>query len=220
MNWLARIEIPADVARAERITDSYAWHKKIWECFPGRGQDKRCFLSRIDTLEGAYRLWLLSALKPVCPDWCPEEDFSLKKISSSFLSHRYYAFDLKANPVKSLTQRDACGQRKRGKRIPLTDPQELKAWLVRKGQARRLDPTSGQEISGGFRIVEENPLEISPMEESHFVRKGDAAYHGGVRYRGVLEVTDREQFVRTYHEGIGSAKGFGFGLLLLSPVNL
>ena len=53
-----------------------------------------------------------------------------------------------------------------------------------------------------------------------FRQKEHSAYHGGVQFRGVLEVTDREHFIQTYQAGIGGAKGFGFGLLLLSPVNL
>jgi CRISPR system Cascade subunit CasE len=58
------------------------------------------------------------------------------------------------------------------------------------------------------------------MVENHFRRKEDSAYHGGVQFRGILEVTDRERLIQTYESGIGSAKGFGFGLLLLAPINL
>ena len=64
------------------------------------------------------------------------------------------------------------------------------------------------------------------MVESHFRKKDKkkgkeyAAYHGGVQFRGILEVTDQKDFEITYHAGVGSAKGFGFGLLLLAPVKL
>ncbi len=74
------------------------------------------------------------------------------------------------------------------------------------------------DVPGGFCIVEDKPLEISPMIESHFHKKGQSGYHGGVQFRGILEVTDQERFVDSYHSGIGSAKGFGFGLLLLAPI--
>lgn len=228
MNWLARLDIDAEAARAARIFDSYAWHKKIWECFPGMPDAERTFLTRIDPLEGAFRVWVLSAAKPACPEWCTEGGFALKEISNTFLSHRYYAFDVRANPVKALVQRDPNGQplmtvdgkRKRGKRVPLVKPDELKAWLVRKGQVRCLDMATKQEVPGGFRIVEKRPLEISPMVENYFRKKDQSAYHAGIQFRGVLEVTDREHFSQTYQFGIGGAKGFGFGLLLLAPVNL
>jgi len=228
MNWLTRLEVDTDIAYREKVFDSYAWHKKLWECFPGRSDARRDFMIRIDPLGRAFRLWILSKEKPTCPVWCTGEDFSSKEISSSFLFHSYYVFDLNANPVKALIQRDKNGQplrqpngkRKRGKRVPLVNPDELRAWLVRKGNVRCQDQETGQEVPGGFRLVEERPLEISPMLESHFRKKGQSAYHGGVQFRGTLEVTNREDFIKTYQQGIGSAKGFGFGLLLLAPINL
>jgi CRISPR system Cascade subunit CasE len=226
MTWLARLEINAKTARDEGIFDSYAWHKRLWECYPGVPDQKRAeigFLTRIDILEGAFRLWILGKQKPARPQWCPPEGFALKEVAPSLLSHRYYAFDLRANPVKTLVQRGPTGEtlfrsngkRKHGKRVPLVKAEELRAWLIRKGEVRCRDEDTGLNVPGGFRIVEEKPLEISPMVETHFLKKGQSAYHGGVQFRGSLEVTDTARFI-----GIGSAKGFGFGLLLLAPVKL
>lgn len=228
MSWLARMEIDAESSITAGILDSYAWHKRLWECFPGIPDSGRDFLTRIDLLEGACRIWLLTRKRPVRPAWCPPEYFALKEIAPSFLSHRYYAFDLRANPVKTLVQRGANGEtirhengkRKHGKRVPLVKPEELRAWLLRKGSARSRDKDTGLDVPGGFRILEERPLEISPMVESFFRKKGQSGYHGGVQFRGTLEVTDSAQFIETYHAGIGSAKGFGFGMLLLAPVSL
>lgn len=229
MNWLARLDVDAETVRTAGISeDVYAWHKMLWECYPDQPDANRDFLTRIDPLEGAYRFWMLAKKKPVRPQWCPADGFALKEISPSFLSHQYYAFDLRANPVRAVVQRDSNGEqvfgnngkRKRGKRVPLVKPDELRAWLVRKAEVRSRDTETGLDVSGGFRIMEEKPLEISPMVESHFRKKGQAGYHGGVQFRGILEVTDREKFIESYQSGIGSAKGFGFGLMLLAPVNL
>ena len=231
MSWLARLEVDADIARAEGIRDSYDWHKRMWDCFPNVPDQKRTeigFLTRIDTLERAFRLWVLAKRTPVCPKWCSPDGFALNEIASSFLTHRYYAFDLRANPVKTIVQRGPSGEtllrsngkRKNGKRVPLVKPEELRAWLIHKGNVRCRDKDTGRDVPGGFRIVEEKPLEISPMVESHFRKQGQAGYHGGVQFRGTLEVTDHEKFIETYQSGIGSAKSFGFGLLLLAPMNL
>jgi CRISPR system Cascade subunit CasE len=57
------------------------------------------------------------------------------------------------------------------------------------------------------------------MVENHFRQRENKGYHGGVQFRGILEVTDPAQFAETYRQGIGSAKGFGFGLMLLAPIN-
>ena len=231
MSWLARLEVYAETARAAGISDSYTWHKRLWECYPGVPDQKRAeigFLTRIDILEGAFRLWILAKKKPARPQWCPPDGFALKEIAASFLAHRYYAFDLRANPVKTLVQRGpngetlfrSNGKRKHGKRVPLVKPEELRAWLIRKGEVRCRDEDTGLDVPGGFRIVEERPLEISPMVENHFRKKGQPAYHGGVQFRGTLEVTDPARFIESYQTGIGSAKGFGLGLLLLAPVTL
>jgi CRISPR system Cascade subunit CasE len=229
MTWLARLHIDAHSAFAHRIYDSYAWHKRIWEdCFERAPEAKRDFLTRVDHLEKAFRVWILANTKPVQPSWCLPESMSVKEVPPSFLSHRFYLFDLRANPTKCVDQQDSNGNiilrrnrtRTKGKRIPIVKPDELRAWLLRKAQVRRYDENAKVAISGGFRIVEEQPLEIGPTVEDHFRGKQDSAYHTAVQFRGVLEVTDREKFIETYRSGIGSAKGFGFGLLLLTPINL
>jgi CRISPR system Cascade subunit CasE len=229
MSWLARFDVKAETAYTEGILDSYAWHKRLWDgCFPDKPDAKRDFLTRIDQLENAFRIWMLARTKPERPAWCPSHGFALKEIAPSFLSHRYYAFDLRANPVKTIVQRGPKGEtllrpngkRKQGKRVPLVKPEELRGWLIRRGQVRCRDNNTGLDVPGGFHIVEDKPLEISPMTENHFRKKGQSGYHGGVQFRGTLEVTNRERFVDTYQSGIGSAKGFGFGLLLLAPIKI
>jgi CRISPR system Cascade subunit CasE len=228
MSWLARLEVDAETARNQGISDSYTWHQKLWECYPGEPDAKRDFLTRIDQLEGAFRLWVLTQRKPVRPQWCPEAGFSFKEIAISFLSHQYYIFDLRVNPVKTIVPRGVNGEtlfrsdgkRKNGKRVPLVKPDELRAWLVRKGEVRCRNTITGLDEPGGFRIVMDRPLEIGPVVENHFRKKSHTGYHAGVQFRGTLEVTDSKNFIETYRAGIGSAKSFGFGLLLLAPINL
>jgi CRISPR system Cascade subunit CasE len=216
MSWLLRIEMDAEDAGRLRILDSYDWHQRLWECFPGLPEEQRSFLTRVDLLEGAVRAWLLSERKPSRPAWCPEAAFALREIASGFLTHRHYAFDLRVNPTKALVQRNqdgtpklkANGKRTSGKRVPLVDPKELRAWIDRKG------------IECGFRIAKAKPLEIGPVVGYHFRKKDHTGVHGGVQFRGILEATDSAQFAQSYAKGIGTAKAFGFGLLLLSPVQL
>ncbi|KJS29924.1 MAG: hypothetical protein VR64_18170 [Desulfatitalea sp. BRH_c12] len=222
MSWLARLEIEAATARAEGISDDiYSWHKLLWECYPGEPDAKRDFLTRIDLLEGGFRLWVMAQRKPSRPPWCPVEGFALKKIASEFLSHWYYAFDLRANPTRCMATQGFSGENgktQRGKRVPLVKHDELRSWIIKKGKVRCKDKITGLDVPGGFKVLEEKPIEISPVVEYHFRKKGQSGYHGGVRFRGILQVTDRDQFIETYHSGIGGAKAFGFGLLLLSPI--
>lgn len=215
MSWLVRMEIDARLAYEKRIIDSYAWHRALWECFPGEPDKKRDFLTRVDGRQGYFTAWILTPEKPTRPAWCGQEHFAVKEVAPGFLSHRLYAFDLRANPTRALVQRDGSGaplcrpngKRKSGKRVPLIKEDELRSWIERKA------------LAGGFRIDDSCPLEIGLMEESYFSQKWNRAYHGGVQFRGRLEVIDRTLFERTYYSGIGGAKGFGFGLLLLAPVS-
>jgi CRISPR system Cascade subunit CasE len=214
LSWLARIELDTESLKQLRILDSYDWHQRLWECFPNASDSKRDFLSRVDLLDGAARAWLLAERRPICPSWCPAHAFSAREVAPAFLSHGRYAFDLRVNPTKALVQREpdgspklkANGKRTSGKRVPLVKEEDLRAWIDRKA------------AEAGFRISDGKPLEIGPMVESHFRRKETRGLHGGVQFRGVLEVVDETKFRDTYIRGIGPAKAFGFGLLLLAPV--
>lgn len=216
MSWLVRIELDAEAAQGVGLLDSYDWHQRLWECFPDAPLQERDFLTRVDLLEGAVRAWLLAEREPICPAWCPPDDFQVRKVASSFLSHSHYAFDLRVNPTKALVQREADGSPKRkvngkrasGKRVPLVAKEELRSWIDRKAS------------ESGFRVSEAKPLEIGPTVDFWFRKKGTPGVHGGVQFRGILEVTDPARFAASWKYGIGSAKAFGFGLLLLSPVQL
>jgi len=86
MSWLARLEVDADTVRKYGVSDDiYAWHKMLWECHPNEPEAKRDFLTRIDQLDGVYRLWIMAKRKPRCPRWCPPDGFALKEIAPCFL---------------------------------------------------------------------------------------------------------------------------------------
>lgn len=209
MSWLSRISFDQEQIQDLGLIDSYRWHQRSWAFFPNQPTGSRPFLTRIDELENRSVLWILSAVQPVRPNWCGAEQYEVREIASSFLSHRYYAFSLKANPVRCLVQRDEAGNRKKhGRRIAITDPQQLRAWLSRKA------------TDGGFCLMEDRTLDIGAVSRAHFRNSKHSAYHGGVEFKGFLKVVEHSIFSQTYFSGIGSAKGFGFGLLLLMPVDL
>ena len=90
------------------------------------------------------------------------------------------------------------------------------AWLLHKGdQGGYRIPGAWEEPDG--RKVPNLRVEVIP---EGWVRCGKDGYTDGrfyaVRYEGLLEVSDSECFLKTVSDGIGSAKGFGFGLLSLA----
>lgn len=211
MSWLARITIDYELAYKRRFTDNYAWHWAAWQAFPDQDREKRNYLSRLDYRDGEFTLLLLAHIKPSRPDWCPDDAWSLAEISPEFLKKTYYRFDLRANPTKKIVKLDNGGNKtKNGKRVALLKPEEQRAWLERKA------------ADAGFKLIDATPLVIDPaVSNSFFVNKREeTGLHFGVHFTGALEVIDQDKLEAAFYKGIGSAKGFGFGMLMLKPINV
>lgn len=206
---LTQILVPyEDAVRLLRIRDTYDWHQRVWQAFGRRDGAPRDFLIRVDRKEEAYRVMILSRSVPAKPDWCPTDCFGTKEIPDSFFAHPRYRFSLLANPTKKLRVNNADGSRKKnGRRLPLTQREELVAWLQRKAEV------------GGFHVNPES-LRTVPRGREFFHR--DTRSHGthtAVEFQGELVVTDRARFRAAAAAGIGSAKAFGFGLLVVAPIS-
>jgi CRISPR system Cascade subunit CasE len=197
-----------DAVRLLRIRDTYDWHQRVWQAFGGRDGAQRDFLVRVDRKEEAYRVLILSPSVPAKPDWCPPDSFGTKEIPDNFFAHTRYHFSLLANPTKKVRVNNSDGSRKKnGRRVPLTKREELIAWLKRKAE------------SGGFRVNPDS-LRTIPRGREFFHKDGRShGTHTAVEFQGELTVTDSTQLRVTVASGIGSAKAFGFGLLVLAPVS-
>ncbi len=209
MSYLTQILVPYELAvRHLKLRDSYDWHQRVWEAFKGRDGEKRDFLSRVDEVDDAYRLIIVSAAEPTKPDWCPTDCFKTKAIPEDFLAAGSFRFSLLVNPTRKLVVRNEAGERKKnGRRIALTKREDLIAWMQRKAEA------------GGFDIGDVESLRTVPKPRSYFQKAGMQGVHFAVEFQGVLTVTDPSLFRTTFTTGIGSAKAFGFGLLALAPLS-
>lgn len=214
---LTRIFLDYETAALRGIHDAYDWHQCAWDAFPhldgarnaNRGEAApRHFLTRLDEKDGGYQLLVLSPTEPRRPSWCPEHarNWQTKPVSPSFLEHEQYRFSLRANPTKKQTLKGPGGVRTgQGKRVPLHEPSQLRQWMARKASA------------SGF-ILENSPR-IMPLGLRHFTKEKErrlGTVHV-VDFEGVLRVTERPAFQIAFANGLGSAKGFGCGLLLLQP---
>jgi len=207
MSHLTQILVPYELAvRQLKIRDSYDWHQRVWQAFKGHDGEKREFLSRVDEIDDAYRLLIVSPSEPTKPDWCPTDCFKTKAIPEDFFAAAQFRFSLLVNPTKKLVVRNEAGERKKnGSRIPLTKREDLLTWMQRKAEA------------GGFDIGDPENLRTTPKPRSYFQKAGMQGVHYAVEFQGVLTITDAVLFRATFTTGIGSAKAFGFGLLCLSP---
>lgn len=222
MSYLTRVFVDYETAAMRCLHDAYDWHQAVWKAFPHldrqrndrRDEDTpRFFLTRFDEdhRRGGFRLYILSSTEPARPPWCPDyvENWETKQVAAAFLEHNRYRFGLRANPTKKFNPKGPDGLRRgQGKRVPLRDIKDLQGWIAGKAA------TSGFEVEFGT-------LRITPRGLRHFAKEKERALGtvAAVDFDGRLRVLDHNAFRKAFANGIGSAKAFGFGLLLLEPLD-
>ncbi|MBR3925680.1 MAG: type I-E CRISPR-associated protein Cas6/Cse3/CasE [Akkermansia sp.] len=211
--YLTEINLHDEDAARIFPANPYDWHKVVWSFFPERNE--REFLYRVDYNPRGVRLMLLSSSQPISPLKCECQFFRSREIPESFLAHSLYRFQVRVNPTRRIKTDARTGVRvEKGLRVPITDESELLEWFKRKAEC------------GGFSLPgllqPDNPdYYLSVLLESrlNFQKKGcRKAHHASVQFSGVLRVEDADLFRKTFQQGIGSAKSFGFGLLMLQPL--
>jgi len=201
MSYVSQVRVDKREAARLLLRDSYAWHQQLWRAFPGKDGELRSFLFRLDDRHEVFRVLLLSLEPPVVPDW---GSWEVRKVAGGFLSHDHYLFQVRANPTIKRVVRDTAGeQKKNGRRTGIYDPEGLHAWIRRKA------------LQAGIEILD---CSAGPPLHSYFVKEGHRGKHIAVDFQGALRVKDRAAFEKTFRTGIGPAKAFGFGLLMLQPV--
>jgi CRISPR system Cascade subunit CasE len=209
MTYLTQVALDFATAARLRLRDSYDWHQAVWKAFPGREDDRRDFLTRLDPSREGFRLLIVSSTEPVRPDWSPPdpESWQTKSIPEAYFTRSRYAFQLCANPTKKVTKLAPDGNpTKNGRRVPLGTREELVAWLGRKGS------------QGGF-SVDEDTLRCFPRGREYFEKNGHCGLHSAVEFQGMLTVNEPTKFHESFTHGIGPAKAFGFGLLVIAPAS-
>jgi CRISPR system Cascade subunit CasE len=210
MTHLTQIDLPFSMAARLKLHDTYAWHQAIWKAFPGRDGQPRDYLTRLDQRRTGFRLLIVSHTEPARPDWCPAESWKTKTVPETYFTHRHYRFQLCANPTKKVASKPNGTLTKNGRRVPLRTREEWVAWIVRKAQ------------QGGF-AVDEAMLRTFSRGREYFVKRDESGgaisgLHSAVEFEGVLVVTDPARFHETFTRGVGPAKAFGFGLLVIAPI--
>ena len=203
MTYLTRVTTDTVEASRHRIGDRYRWHQEIWKAFPGipEGTEQE-FLYRIDRKESRITLWILSSAEPQSLGW---GHWETKPVAETFLNHKRYEFALCANPtVMRVVRLDDGSRKKNGRRTAIYGEDELKQWLAQKGEA------------AGFRVEQSR---CEPPVKEYFYKGNKQGVHARVDFQGVLTVTDRDAFKTAWKNGIGPTKAFGFGLLLLKPLD-
>lgn len=196
---------PASRRVRTEIGRPYELHRTLMHAFPSAEEGPGRVLFRLDINKESNALTLLVQSEKE-PDWKPLDEagnFLLepaqsKLFSPTFRSGQPFHFRLRANPTV----------KRQGKRFGIVKEDEQLAWLHRKGAA------------GGFEL---GAVVVSPEQKMQDKMTDRAkTQHDltlvAVRFDGFLKVKDPEVFHTTLAHGIGSGKGFGFGLLSVAPV--
>lgn len=136
------------------------------------------------------------------PDWSKlnvKEDFlvekpEIKEYKPELKKGQLLRFRLLANPTV----------KKDGKRLGILGEQEQYQWFTRKSEQCGFEPLNIMTVPVGF------------VKASKNKGKTPISLHA-VRYEGIIRVREPETFVESLQNGIGSAKGMGFGLLSIAP---
>lgn len=194
--------------KSNKPVDPYQLHRKIWQLFPDKADDKRSFLFRVEsTKQNCEQHILLQSISQ--PQEISDELILLRKskeINLDIIAGNSYRFMLCANPTKKINDKDGKPENQGKVRVPLIHDEEIIAWLKRQ--------LAGSAEIDSVELVQKNLL--------HFYKNKSGDKHVGkiqtVTFLGILTAKDPELLFTKISSGIGPAKSFGCGLLTLAKV--
>lgn len=172
--------------------DDYTIHRLVYDIFP---EKERTFLyyQYPYATRGGTRILLLSTEQPKVPNL---GTITSKQVPTSFLERNYYGFKVRLNPVI----------RSRNQARSIIGKEELISWFLSKQER------------WGFQ-VDPDRLELTDIGVTRIQKSDNTLIFNECTFSGVLRVEDKDLFMRSFTQGIGRGKGFGFGLLQLQPIN-
>lgn len=191
--------------KALRITDDYSLHRVVYSLF----EDRRTEAEKTASIPSGFLyadkggdsngrlILILSEREPLKPEHGRLES---KPVDDSFLMFDRYRFDVVINPSRR--------ESKSRKIVAIRDRNDIAQWFSQKAPA-----------SWGFAV---NPatLEVQTLQAKQFVKKEQHVTQGGAVLTGELEVLDRSLFIKSFKQGIGRGRAFGFGLLQIAPLKV
>ena len=182
-----------------RLEDAYSIHRIVYSLFPKLPAENRDFLFFDKGFEkGIRKILILSKRKP---ENTKIGNLEAKEVSDSFLEFDNYAFEILLNPVKR--------NGKTQNTIPVIGKENLIKWFIEKS------PQWGFE-------TDEQSLTLEKIFVQEFKKGNQNSNYtfSSVLFKGKLKVVDRNLFIKSFKEGIGKGKAFGFGLLQIIPIQI
>ncbi len=226
---LSRLLLNPHSRHAQRdLSDVYQLHRTVMSGFPERLPPGERVLFRLDeSADGRHALLVQS--RQTWPEWSrlledyllPSDPFdptpnpAVRQDAPAFRPGQALRFRLRANPT---VKKDRPGQNQ-GQRVGIIGEEAQLAWLARKGTAggfRLQDGVNVATLGRAFGLGRKRPNADDAAAADPAAWSRARMELLVVQFDGVLEVTDPSRFGETLLSGIGSAKGFGCGLLSLA----
>jgi CRISPR system Cascade subunit CasE len=196
--------------------NEYSLHQAVWDLFGDHPDRERDFLYHVKEAAGQPVVYTLSARRPNGSNEVWQVDS--KEFAPKLRSGMRLAFLLRANPVRT---RD-------GKRhdVVMEEKQRLKAQGVRRVdcplEAEIVQDACGRWLGARAEKASFRPIAVRvDCYRQHEFYKAEGrrpVRFSTVDFTGLIEVIDTERFFTTLSGGIGPAKGFGCGLMLIRRV--
>jgi CRISPR system Cascade subunit CasE len=201
----------------------YALHQEVWRLFSDSPERERDFIYRLDKDGLGPVIYSVSDRKP--EEQSGAWQVAAKEYAPKLIAGTELAFLLRANPV--VTRKNAQSRRQRHDVV-----MDRKKALQEQGVTKQDMPSTailaheaGQDWLAcraeqhGFTVRQQNIL-VERYRQERFVKKQDGCkiQFSLLDFSGRLTVTDPNLFTRALFHGIGPAKGFGCGLLLVRRV--
>lgn len=222
--YMSRIRLQPDKTKSkefwQNLGNIYQIHRLIWSMFADTPQRNRDFLYRQEEIEGLPVFYCVSEREP--EDQIGVWQIESKSYEPVLHDGQRLSFVLRVNPIR--TKRDAEGKQHRHDVV-----MNAKTKLKEEGIPRDEWPPDAEIVQDeGFEWLTRKGEQYGFAVGEHEVRadgyrqmrfyKGNGK-HGvnisTIDLTGLLTVSDPERFKDALYNGIGPAKSFGCGLLLV-----
>jgi len=224
---LRRDVSPGDAASLCR-GGGYQMHKLIWNLFSDGPDRRRDFLYRFEKVKRLPTFYTVSDREPV--DTSSVWDIQTKRYAPKINRRDRLSFTIRVNPIRSKRDENGCQHRhdvvmEAKKQMDFREmPQDERPHIATIVQDAGFAWIKAREKEHGFFVGgdEEKPGVRADAYRQHKLFRGKGAQpvtFSTLDYNGILTVTDPDTFVKeTLFSGIGPAKAFGCGLMLVRRI--
>ena len=196
--------------------NGYQLHQLLWALFPQAPEAQRDFLFKRDETGSWPVYYLLSQRQPQTESIAL--DVESKLFNPQIENGDRFSFSLRANPVRTRKTDDPNSKKrhrddvvwllkdhykKSGKEVPsqaILSQQAGEAWIERQGERH------------GFKI---ETVRADSYQQHRLKKNKRTICFSTLDFNGQMIVTDREAFTAALYKGIGPAKAFGCGLMMV-----